>query len=61
MVEGERMLTLRQAAEYLQAHPQTIRRWLREGKIKGTMPGGKKMGYRISEAEVVRVLRGETQ
>ena len=50
------MLTVEQAAERLQAHPQTVRKWLRDGKLKGVMPGGTKLGYRIPEAEVERLL-----
>jgi excisionase family DNA binding protein len=52
----ERMLTVEQAAELLQAHQQTVRRWLRDGKLKGRMPGGTKLGYRIPESEVTRLL-----
>jgi excisionase family DNA binding protein len=55
-MEGERMLTVFEAAERLRANPQTIRRWLREGKIKGVMPGGTKLGYRIPESEIRRLL-----
>jgi len=58
MMDGERMLKVEQVAELLQAHRQTIRRWLRDGKLKGTMPGGEKLGYRIPESEVERLLRG---
>jgi excisionase family DNA binding protein len=52
----ERMLTVPQVAERLGANPNTIRRWLREGRIKGVMPGGTKLGYRIPESEVERLL-----
>jgi excisionase family DNA binding protein len=55
-VTSGRMLTVEQAAERLQAHPQTVRKWLRDGKLKGVMPGGTKLGYRIPEAEIERML-----
>jgi excisionase family DNA binding protein len=55
-VTSGRMLTVEQAAERLQAHPQTVRKWLRDGKLKGVMPGGTKLGYRIPETEVERLL-----
>jgi excisionase family DNA binding protein len=54
--QGERMLTVRQAAERLGTHQDTIRRWLRSGKIRGKMPGGTKLGYRIPESEITRLL-----
>ena len=54
----ERFLTVPEAAERLRVGVPTIRRWLREGKMKGEMIGGKKSGYRISGEEVERILRG---
>ena len=50
------MLTVRQAAERLGTHQDTIRRWLRSGKIRGKMPGGTKLGYCIPESEITRLL-----
>jgi excisionase family DNA binding protein len=58
-MEDERMLTVEEAARRLGAHAQTIRSWLRTGKLKGHMPGGTKLGYRIPAREVERLLRGE--
>jgi excisionase family DNA binding protein len=55
-MEHDRMLTVDEAAEQLRANPQTIRRWLRERKLRGVMPGGKKLGYRIPETEIRRLL-----
>lgn len=54
----ERMYTVKEAAARLGAKEETIRRWLRDGKIRGAMPGGQKLGYRIPVSEVERVLRG---
>jgi excisionase family DNA binding protein len=55
----ESMYTVREAAERLRASEDTIRRWLRSGKLQGVMPGGTKLGYRIPASEVERVLRGD--
>lgn len=55
----EEWLTVKQAAERLNVHPETVRVWLREGVIKGTMPLMRRIGWRIPAAEVERVLRGE--
>lgn len=57
-MEDERLLTVKEVAERLRANPQTVRRWLREGKLKGVMPGGEKLGYRIPTSEVTRLLSG---
>lgn len=51
------MLTVKQAAQHLQVSPITVQRWLRSGKLHGTRPGGARMGWRVAETEVVRVLR----
>lgn len=53
------MYTVKQVAELFGANEETVRRWLRVGRIKGVMPGGQKLGYRIPASEVERLLRGE--
>ena len=58
---GERLLTVAEVAERLRTRPETIRRWLRDGRLKGTMPGGTKLGYRIPESEIDRLLQGDTE
>lgn len=55
----EEWLTVKQVAERLNVHPETVRVWLREGVIKGTLPLMRRIGWRIPAAEVERVLRGE--
>ncbi len=55
-MDDERLLTVKEVAERLSANPQTIRKWLREGKLRGTMPGGEKLGYRIPASELARLL-----
>jgi excisionase family DNA binding protein len=55
-MDDERLLTVKEVAERLQANPQTIRKWVREGRLRGTMPGGEKLGYRIPASEVTRLL-----
>ncbi len=51
MSEG-RLLTVPEVAERLRTNPETVRRWLRQGKLRGFRPGGTKLGYRIPEPEV---------
>lgn len=52
----EQFITVQDAAERLQVHPQTVRVWLREGKLRGRLIGGRKSGYRIPASEIDRVL-----
>jgi excisionase family DNA binding protein len=52
------MYTVREVAELFGADDETVRRWLRTGRIKGFMPGGQKLGYRIHDSEVERLLNG---
>jgi excisionase family DNA binding protein len=54
----EAMLTVAEVAARLRINPETVRVWLRSGKLKGFRPGGHKIGYRIPESEVRRVLFG---
>lgn len=51
-----RLLTVSQAAEYLQVTGDTIRRWLREGALKGTLLGDR-AGWRISEQDIDEFLK----
>ena len=60
MTDHEQFLTVPEAAERLRIHPQTVRIWLRTGRLRGNLVGGTKSGYRIPEAEVERKMRGET-
>ena len=52
----DRFITVQEAAEQLRVHPQTVRLWLREGKLRGRLIGGRKSGYRIPASEIGRLL-----
>jgi excisionase family DNA binding protein len=52
----EKLLTVRQAAERLSVHAETIRRWLAAGRLHGTKLGGGPAGWRIRESELDRFL-----
>ncbi len=55
-MENEKpFITVDDAAAYLDVHPQTIRRWLRDGRLRGVMIN-RAAGYRIPRQEVERVL-----
>ena len=53
-------LTVRQAAKYLQVHPNTIRSYVTAGVLSASqlVPGGK---LRISSASIEKLLEGKTK
>jgi len=54
----ERLFTVREVAERIRSSPQTVRRWLQQGKLRGFRPGGTKLGYRVRESDLQRFLSG---
>jgi excisionase family DNA binding protein len=52
----QRLLTVREVADRIRSSPETVRRWLRQGKLRGFRPGGTKLGYRVPESELRRFL-----
>jgi excisionase family DNA binding protein len=58
-MEAEEFLTVAEAAAKLKVDPETVRVWLRGGKLQGTRLS-RAAGWRIPESEIARLLRGET-
>jgi excisionase family DNA binding protein len=54
----EQLLTVDEVAERLQIHPETIRRWLREGRLEGYRIS-RKGGWRIRPQAVTDMLESE--
>ena len=50
------MLRVEQVARQLDLSIETVRRWLRSGRIRGVRLGGSKAGWRIPESELRRIL-----
>jgi len=50
------LLTVPELAARLRVTPETIRRWLREGKLRGRRLGGPRMGWRIAPSELARLM-----
>ena len=50
-MDEERWYTVADIVEKLRVHEQTVRRWLREGELKGYNFGGKS-GYRIRASDL---------
>jgi excisionase family DNA binding protein len=57
----QRLLTVREVAERIRSSPETVRRWLRQGKLRGFRPGGTKLGYRVPESELQRFLQAQQE
>ena len=56
----EKLYTVQEVAERVRTTPETVRRWLRSGRLRGIRLGGTKLGYRIAESDLQRFLdRGE--
>jgi excisionase family DNA binding protein len=53
---SERLLTVADICDRLQVHEETVRRWLRDGRLKGINLGGKS-GYRIRENDLEEFLQ----
>jgi len=47
----ERWFTVEEIVDLLKVHEQTVRRWLREGELRGVLLG-RKAGYRIRESDL---------
>jgi excisionase family DNA binding protein len=50
-------LTVAQVAELVQVHPETVREWLRTGRLRGHLIS-RRGGWRVRRAEVERFLGG---
>lgn len=51
----ESLLTVEEVAEQLKVHPETVRRWLREGRLEGYRIS-RRGGWRVKPESVVKML-----
>ena len=58
-MQGEPLLKVHEVAQRLRVGPETVRRWLRSGKLRGSKISPTRGGYRIPESEIARLLRGD--
>ncbi len=49
-------LTIEEICDRLQLHPQTVRRWLRDGELHGVLIGDR-AGYRVHPEDLLAFLR----
>ena len=53
-------LTVEDVAAQLGVVPETVRRLLRDGKLRGYRAGGRKAGWRIRPSDVVRYIASQS-
>lgn len=54
-IRDEQFLTVEDVADKLKVHRQTVRRWLRDGELRGYQFGDR-TGYRIKESDLVEFI-----
>jgi len=55
-VDPGQMLTVEQVARRLATTEETIRRWLRSGRLRGVRLGATRAGWRVSEVDLAAFL-----
>ncbi|MBI2761908.1 MAG: helix-turn-helix domain-containing protein [Chloroflexi bacterium] len=60
MAAADRWLTVDRVVERIQVNKETMRRWLRSGRLRGVQPGGDKVGWRVTEADIDRFLAADS-
>ena len=51
-------MTVKEVADIFRVGPDTVLRWIKEGRLPATLPfGSRRIGYRVSAADLVLVLR----
>ncbi len=53
----ERYLTAEQVAARMQVNPETVRRWLRSGRLRGFLAGSARGGWRVAESDLQDFIR----
>ena len=61
MMADEELLTVAEVARRLKLHPETVRRWVKTGKLHGISLGSDRAGWRIRASEVELFLSGSRQ
>jgi len=57
----EELLTVDEVAHRLKLHRETVRRWIRAGRLKAISLGSDRAGLRIRASEVQRLLEAGDQ
>lgn len=54
-VMERKLYTVKEVADELRVHEETVRRWIRDGKMAAVRMGGSRGGFRIKSEEVERI------
>jgi excisionase family DNA binding protein len=57
MTDDDPLLTVDEVAARLRVHPETVRRLLRSGELRGSQPISRRAGWRIRRSDLERLLR----
>ena len=57
-VQPDPLLTVQEVARRLAVNPETVRRWLRAGRLKGFSLGSDKAGWRIDAGDLDLFVNG---
>ena len=60
-MDNDPLLTVREVADRLRLKPETVRRWLRSGRLRGISLGSDHAGWRVRESEVRRLTGDEVE
>lgn len=52
-MDSDRFLTVTDVARQLSINPETVRRWLRAGRLRGFTMGSDKAGWRVRESDLM--------
>lgn len=55
-MQGDELLTVPEVAARLKVSEETVRRWLRDGHLRGRRIGSTRAGWRVLESELRRFI-----
>ena len=54
----EQWYTVEEVAERVKVSQETVRRWIRRGRLRAVLLGGTRLGYRITQSDLQGFLQG---
>jgi excisionase family DNA binding protein len=53
----DELLTVNEIADRLKVHPETVRRWIRTGRLRGVLAGTNQAGFRVWASDLQAFLK----